>query len=115
MIENLPEIAAALKREKVNTTADLYRLFIGQMNDFAKSKGKTLQVWEGFKSSVPGETSHGAPPSIVPISTDIVVSPFDCNIYAPPRLAADGYKIINSASPTKLYKTKKQAHDVRVY
>ena len=35
------------------------------------------QVWEGFKSDVPGETSGGAPPSSIPISKDIVVSPFD--------------------------------------
>eukprot|EP01048_Picozoa_sp_COSAG05_P006627 COSAG05_NODE_439_length_9821_cov_110.691556_5_plen_378_part_00 len=96
-IDSLPEIAAALKRDKVNTTADLYRLFIGQMNSYAKSKGKTLQVWEGFKSDVPGETAGGAVPSAVPIAKDIVVSPFDCNIYTPPRLAKDGYNIINSA------------------
>ena len=54
-------------------------------------------MWEGFKSDVPGETSGGAPPSSIPISKDIVVSPFDCNIYAAPRLAKDGYKVINSA------------------
>ena len=49
-----------------------------------------LQVWEGFKSDVPG----GAPtPSAVPVSKEIVVSPFDCDIYAPPLLAKDGYSM----------------------
>lgn len=33
----------------------------------------------------------------VPISTDIRVEPFDCNIFTPPDLAAAGYKMINSA------------------
>ena len=72
-------------------------LFILKMHAYATAKGKTLQVWEGFKSNVPGETPGGAASSPVSIPQDVVVSPFDCNIYAPPNLAKDGYKIINSA------------------
>jgi hypothetical protein len=30
-------------------------------------------------------------------SQEVVVSPFDCNIYAPPLLAKAGYRVINSA------------------
>ena len=97
-------------------------IFITKMHGYAAAKGKTLQVWvsatkmacgcrsptelyvlahfrpqEGFKSDVPGETPGGAAPSTVAIPRDVVVSPFDCNIYVPPALAKDGYKIINSA------------------
>ena len=98
-INSLPEIAAALKRANVSTVTDLYRLFIGEMDVYAKLKEKTLQVWEGFKSnSLNDEGGAGPPvPSSVTVSTDIVVSPFDCNIYTPPDLAKDGYSIINSA------------------
>lgn len=88
------------------------------MHTFAAAKGKTLQVWyvrpllsfaferfecctwfhrEGFKSNVPGETPGDVAPSTVAIPQDVVVQPFDCNIYVPPSLAKDGYKMINSA------------------
>ena len=58
---------------------------------FAASLNKTLHVWEGFQPSSPAKKQT------VPISTDIRVEPFDCNIFTPPDLAAAGYKMINSA------------------
>lgn len=48
-INGLPEIAAALKRENVSTTADLYRIFLTKMHSYATARNKTLHVWEGFK------------------------------------------------------------------
>jgi hypothetical protein len=96
-IAKLPEIAAALKRENLSEPTDLYRLFIDNMQRYAKAQGKILQVWEGFRSDVPGEGGPGTPASPVPVSQEVVVSPFDCNIYAPPLLAKGGYSIINSA------------------
>ena len=57
---------------------------------YSKAQGKVLQVWEGFKSDVPG---GGPTPSAVRVSKEIVVSPFDCDIYAPPLLAKDGYSM----------------------
>ena len=111
-VANTPEVLAALKREKVPAASDLYRIFIGKMDTYAKSRNKTLLVWEGFKPNTPapppaaGQDAAVPPPpaaappptpSPVAVSTDIIVQPFDCNIYTPPRLAADGYKMINSA------------------
>eukprot|EP00935_MAST-01C_sp_MAST-1C-sp1_P001202 g1202.t1 len=96
-LTNLPEIAAALKRENVAEVADLYRIFIGKMDAYAKSRNKTLHVWEGFKPPQAPAGAKDGPVSSVPVSKDVIVSPFDCNIYPPPQLAADGYKLVNSA------------------
>ena len=74
-----------------------YRLFIVEMNTFARGLNKTLQVWEGFQPPAAPDGAGQAGQGQVPIPTDIVVQPFDCNIYTPPDLARDGYKIINSA------------------
>eukprot|EP01047_Picozoa_sp_COSAG01_P098079 COSAG01_NODE_28315_length_664_cov_0.649558_1_plen_109_part_01 len=35
--------------------------------------------------------------SAVDISTDVIVTPFDCFYYPPPQLARDGYRILNAA------------------
>ena len=43
-IANLPEVVAAVKRKGVADVADLYRLFIVEMNTFARGLNKTLQV-----------------------------------------------------------------------
>lgn len=42
-----------------------------------------------------GRSAH--PPSSVAIPESVIVTPFDCFYYPPPQLAADGYRIINSA------------------
>jgi N-acetyl-beta-hexosaminidase len=52
-VNGLPEIAAALKRENVTSSADLYRIFIGQMDTYAKANGKTLQVCEDHIYNTP--------------------------------------------------------------
>ena len=58
---------------------------------YAKSRNKTLIVWEGFAPAggQAGRSAH--PPSKVKISNDLIVTPFDCFYYPPPQLAADGY------------------------
>jgi len=92
-VQATPEVQAAMMAKNVTSAAELYRLFLGRMDSYAKARNKTLLVWEGFQPPPPPP----AAPHRVPVSTDIIVQPFDCNIYTPPRLAADGYKIINSA------------------
>ena len=67
------------------------------MNAFARGLNKTLHVWEGFKQTTPASAASTAsrprnahpapvnatPPSSVAIPHDVIVSPFDCNIYTP--------------------------------
>ena len=53
------------------------------LSEFAKSRGKTLMVWEGFADSKDSDTK-------VQIPTDIIVSPFDCFYFPPPDLVARG-------------------------
>ena len=87
-IKNLPEIAAALKRENVSAVVDLYRIFIRKMHSYAESRNRTLHVWEGFRPP-----PAAGPPSPIDIPKDIVVSPFDCNIFPAPQLADAGYGV----------------------
>jgi hypothetical protein len=96
-LARLPEVQAAIKAEGLSSVTDIYRNFIAEMDAYAKSIGKTLIVWEGFapKGGQTGRSAH--PASNVTISTDVIVSPFDCFYYPPPQLAADGYKILNNA------------------
>jgi hypothetical protein len=103
-VAKLPEITAALKRDNVTNVADLYRLFIAKMNAYAKAQNRTLHVWEGFKRQI---TPDGTELSSVPVSTDIIVSPFDCNIYLPPLLAQDGYKVSGLQVSAKCFTQKK--------
>ena len=37
-----------MKKNKLGNDIKLYRYFIVRMNDFFKSKGKQMFVWEGF-------------------------------------------------------------------
>ena len=96
-IKDLPEVQDAIKKLGLNSTTDLYRRFIGRMDAYAAAKNRTLIVWEGF-APAKGQTGRAShPPSKVPVPKTVVVSPFDCFYYPPPQLAADGYRIINSA------------------
>jgi hexosaminidase len=56
------------------------------MNKIVKKHGKRTMLWEGFADR--GRT---------PIPRDIVVMAFECRYNFPPRLLADGYRIINAA------------------
>ena len=96
-VEGLPEVQAAIQRLGLNSTTDLYRRFISRMDAYAALNNRTLIVWEGFAPAA-GQTGRAThPPSAVPVPPTVVVSPFDCFYYPPPQLAADGYRIINSA------------------
>eukprot|EP00040_Diaphanoeca_grandis_P034105 m.210128 g.210128 ORF g.210128 m.210128 type:complete len:709 (+) comp33064_c0_seq1:323-2449(+) len=98
-LEALPEIKAALKKQNLSSAVDLYRLFIVEMGEYATSTQRTLHAWEGF-APTEGQTGRNAQvPSTINIDpkTGITIQPFDCYYYPPPQLAADGYKIINSA------------------
>lgn len=60
------------------------------MNEFANSLQKTMVVWEGFAPQNASSHSNEIP-------RNVIVMPFDCFYYPPERLAADGYRIINTA------------------
>lgn len=76
-IDAIPEAQAEIKRLGLNSSYDLYRRFITQMQDYAKGKGRELMVWEGF-GPIQGQTGRAAKaPSSVKIPTDgLVVSEF---------------------------------------
>jgi hypothetical protein len=100
-IQDLPEIKAAAAKLQPGGNAtgyDLYRQFIVEMHSYATKAGRELIVWEGF-APADGQTGRSAhPASKVAIPTEgLIVTPFDCFYYPPPQLAADGYKILNSA------------------
>jgi len=97
-LDGLPEVQAAAKTLGLNSSYDLYRRFIAQMQSYAAKSGRELLVWEGF-GPAKGQTGRAAKaPSTVDIPTNgITVTPFDNFYYPPPELAADGYKILNSA------------------
>jgi N-acetyl-beta-hexosaminidase len=96
-LQDLPEIKAALKAQQLDSVSDLYRQFIAEMQRFAVARNKTLRVWEGFGPRT-GQTGHKpVDASVVTIPTEgISVSVFDGCYYNPPRLAGDGYRVINS-------------------
>ena len=81
---------------------DLYRAFIADMQAFAVVHKKTLMAWEGF-GPAGGQGGHKpANASKVAIPTaQLVVNVFDGVYYNPPKLASDGYKIINSATASR--------------
>ena len=95
----LPEIQAALQKQNLTSAVDLYREFIVTMDRFAVASNRTLHVWEGFAPSKgqTGRNAQNASTIDIDPKTGITVQPFDCYYYPPPQLAADGYKIINSA------------------
>lgn len=72
---------------------ELFRRFIGQVDDMVKKHGKKLLVWEGF-----GRDAN----SKFPISRDILVMEFENAYYMPADLLEDGYHVVN-ASWTPLY------------
>ena len=47
-LDRLPEVQAAIKAFGLNSSTDIYRRFIAEMDSYAKGKNKTLIVWEGF-------------------------------------------------------------------
>lgn len=72
---------------------ELFRRFIGQVDEMVKRRGKRNIVWEGFGRN---------PASKFPIPKDILVMEFENAYYLPADLLADGYQVIN-ASWTPLY------------
>ncbi len=69
-------------------THEIYRLFLTQVNEMIKKRGKKAIVWEGFGRD---------PGSQFPIPKDITVMEFESAYYLPTDLLADGYTVINAA------------------
>ncbi len=76
-----------------NPEQELYRRFLGQMNEIVKKRGKKMIVWEGFGRD---------PDSKFPIPKDITVMEFESAYQTAPELIQDGYSMINT-SWTPLY------------
>eukprot|EP01051_Picozoa_sp_SAG22_P003089 SAG22_NODE_146_length_17566_cov_17.597847_5_plen_993_part_00 len=108
-IDNLTEVADALKATGMASDRDLYRAFIEKMRVFAVSRNKTLHVWEGFgpkqgqAGHMPTSDTGFSPPSTVVVNPEsLVVEAFDGTSYNPLSLVEDGYQIINTMT-TPLY------------
>lgn len=90
-----PDFQAAFKEYGLpdHSQQEIFRLFIRQVDEMVKRRGKRLIVWEGFGRD---------PVSKFPIPNDVLVMEFENAYYAPTDLLADGYQVIN-ASWTPLY------------
>lgn len=71
-----------------NPEHELYRRFLGQINEVVEKRGKRMLVWEGFSRD---------PESRFPIPKDVAVMVFESAYNPAPDLIADGYTVINSA------------------
>ncbi len=85
------DFKAAMKKYNLPNQHELYRRFLGQMDEIVKKNGKQTILWEGFGP-------HGA----VPIPKDILVMSYEIRFYLPQDLVKDGYQVVN-ASWTPLY------------
>ena len=75
-----------IKNNLGNDVHELYRYFIVRMNDFFKSKGKQMFVWEGFSRN-----------GKIEIPRDITVFEFESLYNLPNHLVEDGYKLVNTS------------------
>ena len=75
-----------IKNNLGNDIHELYRYFIVRMNDFFKSKGKQMFVWEGFSRN-----------GKIEIPKDITVFEFESLYNLPNHLIEDGYKLVNTS------------------
>lgn len=93
------DFQAAFKQEGLTGKAqhEIFRRFIGQVNQFTRKRGKQLIVWEGFGRDASTK---------FPISKDVLVMEFESAYYLPNDLLEDGYKLINAAW-TPLYVVNK--------
>lgn len=76
---------------------EIFRRFIGQVDEMVKKRQKQLIVWEGFGRD---EASK------FPIPKDVLVMEFENSYFLPNDLLKDGYHIVN-ASWTPLYVVNK--------
>lgn len=85
-----PDFQAAFMKNGLgnNATHEIYRLFLTQVNEMIKKRGKKTIVWEGFGRD---------PGSKFQIPKDITVMEFESAYYLPTDLLADGYTLINAA------------------
>jgi len=67
---------------------EIFRRFIGQIQEFVEKRGKQLIVWEGFGRN---------PSSKFPISKRVLVMEFESAYYQPADLLQDGYSLVNAA------------------
>jgi len=87
LIVNDPDVKKfMIKNNLGNDIHELYRYFIVRMNDFFKSKGKQMFVWEGFSRN-----------GKIEIPRDITVFEFESLYNLPNHLVEDGYKLVNTS------------------
>ncbi len=90
-----PDFQAAFKKLGLppKSQQELFRRFIGQVDEMVKRRGKKLIVWEGFGRDLK---------SRFPIPKDVLVMEFENAYYLPQELLKDGFSVVN-ASWTPLY------------
>jgi hexosaminidase len=87
LIVDDPDVKRFMKKNNLgNDVHELYRYFIVRMNDFFKSKGKQMFVWEGFSRN-----------GKIEIPRDITVFEFESLYNLPNHLVEDGYKLVNTS------------------
>ena len=87
LIVDDPDVKKFMKKNNLgNDIHELYRYFIVRMNNFFKSKGKQMFVWEGFSRN-----------GKIEIPRDITVFEFESLYNLPNHLVEDGYKLVNTS------------------
>lgn len=85
--ERNPDFKKVIEEKGLAGAHDVYRLFLGQMNEMVKKRGKKMIVWEGFRQEA----------SKIEIPKDIIVMEYESHFYTPDNLLKDGYTMINAA------------------
>ena len=87
LIVDDPDVKKFMKKNNLGSDIhELYRYFIVRMNNFFKSKGKQMFVWEGFSRN-----------GKIEIPRDITVFEFESLYNLPNHLVEDGYKLVNTS------------------
>lgn len=97
------DFQAAMKKYGLPNQHELYRRFLGQMDEIVKKQGKRMIVWEGF--------GRGGK---VPVPKDILVMAYEIRFYMPQDLVRDGYQVVN-ASWTPLYVVNRGRPPAEIY
>ncbi len=87
LIVDDPDVKKFMEKNNLGSDIhELYRYFIVRMNNFFKSKGKQMFVWEGFSRN-----------GKIEIPRDITVFEFESLYNLPNHLVEDGYKLVNTS------------------
>lgn len=88
ILKTVPHVKEKIKEKGYADVHDLYLNYLGELNEFVRSKGKQTLVWEGFDKD-------GS--QCVKVPKDIQVCVFETLFQRPDSLVKNGYHVINTS------------------